>query len=73
MEKSGEDALIEARRGKAEHLRSRGQNPFANDAAGASRSLLRDIREQFAPALIEPVADLRYDPAKVEAIASGRE
>jgi len=73
MEKSGEDALIEARRGKAEHLRSRGQNPFANDAASASRSLLRDIREQFAPALIEPVSELRYDPAKVEAIAGGRD
>jgi len=73
MEKSGEDALIEARRGKAEHLRSRGQNPFANDADGANRSLLRDLREQFASALVEPVSELRYDPAKVEALASGRE
>jgi len=72
MEKSGEDALIEARRGKAEHLRARGQNPFANDAAD-NRSLLRDLREQFAPALIEPIAELRYDPAKVEALASGRQ
>src|SRR6478736_3940691 len=73
MEKSGEDALIEARRGKAEHLRSRGQNPFANDAAIANRSLLRELREQFEPALIEPVSELRYDPAKVEAIAGGRD
>ena len=73
MEKSGEDALIEARRGKAEHLRSRGQNPFANDAAVANRSLLRDLREQFESALIEPVSELRYDPAKVEALAGGRE
>ncbi|HET7538887.1 MAG TPA: lysine--tRNA ligase [Polyangiaceae bacterium] len=73
MEKSGEDALIEARRGKAEHLRSRGQNPFANDAASAGRSLLRDLREQFAPALLEPVSELRYDPAKVEALSAGRE
>jgi lysyl-tRNA synthetase, class II len=73
MEKSGEDALIEARRGKAEHLRSRGQNPFANDAADANRSLLRDLREQFASALIEPVSELRYDPAKVEALAGERE
>ncbi|HYQ43662.1 MAG TPA: lysine--tRNA ligase, partial [Polyangiaceae bacterium] len=73
MEKSGEDALIEARRGKAEHLRSRGQNPFANDAANTNRSLLRDIREQFASALVEPVSELRYDPAKVEALAGGRE
>ena len=73
MEKSGEDALIEARRGKAEHLRSRGQNPFANDAASANRSLLRELREQFAPALLEPASELRYDPAKVEALAEGRE
>ena len=73
MEKSGEDALIEARRGKAEHLRSRGQNPFANDAAVANRSLLRDLRVQFESALIEPVSELRYDPAKVEALAGGRE
>src|SRR6185369_76906 len=73
MEKSGEDALIEARRGKAEHLRSRGQNPFANDAAGDNRSLLRELREQFASALVEPVAELRYDPAKVEALAGSRE
>jgi len=73
MEKSGEDALIEARRGKAEHLRSRGQNPFANDAAEANRSLLRDLREQFASALVEPVSELRYDPVKVEELAAGRE
>jgi len=73
MEKSGEDALIEARRGKAEHLRSRGQNPFANDADAANRSLLRELREQFASALLEPVSELRYDPAKVEALAAGRE
>jgi lysyl-tRNA synthetase, class II len=73
MEKSGEDALIEARRGKAEHLRSRGQNPFANDVADANRSLLRDLREQFVSALVEPVSELRYDPAKVEALAGQRE
>jgi len=73
MEKSGEDALIEARRGKAEHLRSRGQNPFANDATEANRSLLRDLREQFASALVEPVSELRYDPVKVEELAAGRE
>jgi lysyl-tRNA synthetase class 2 len=73
MEKSGEDALIEARRGKAEHLRSRGQNPFANDAASSDRSLLRELREQFAPALLEPISELRYDPVKVEALAGGRQ
>jgi lysyl-tRNA synthetase class 2 len=73
MEKSGEDALVEARRNKAEHLRSRGQNPFANDAPVADRSMLRELRQLFAPALLEPASELRYDPAKVEAIAEGRE
>src|SRR5450432_981529 len=72
-EKSGEDALVEARRNKAEHLRSRGQNPFANDAQVADRSLLRELRLLFASALLEPASELRYDPAKVEAIAEGRE
>jgi lysyl-tRNA synthetase class 2 len=73
MEKSGEDALVEARRNKADHLRARGQDPFANDASVADRSLLRALRLLFAPALLEPAAELRYDPAKVEAIAEGRE
>jgi lysyl-tRNA synthetase, class II len=73
MEKSGEDALVEARRNKAEHLRSRGQNPFANDATVSDRSLLRELRELFAPALLEPPSELRYDPVQVEAIAAGRE
>src|SRR5450755_1606247 len=73
MEKSGEDALVEARRGKAEHLRSRGQNPFANDVAVDDRSLLRELRVSFASALLEPVSELRYDPAKVEQLAAGRE
>ena len=72
MEKSGEDALLEARRGKAESLRARGQNPFANDASTSDRSLLRELRELFAPALIEPVS-LRYDPVQVEQLAAGRE
>ena len=73
MEKSGEDALVEARRGKAEHLRSRGQNPFANDVAVDDRSLLRELRVSFASALLEPVSELRYDPVKVEQLAAGRE
>ena len=73
MEKSGEDALIEARRSKADGLRARGQNPFANDAGAADRTLLRDIRELFTSALVEPVSELRYDAAKVEALAGTRE
>ncbi len=72
-EKSGEDALVEVRRSKAEQLRARGQNPFANDVRVSDRSLLRELRELFAPALLEPASELRYDPARVETIAAGRE
>src|SRR4051812_37901183 len=72
-ETSGEEALLKVRREKAEHLRASGQNPFANDAKTIDRSLLRDLREQFASALIEPVSELRYDPARVEQLAAGRE
>ncbi|MEO6603255.1 MAG: amino acid--tRNA ligase-related protein, partial [Polyangiaceae bacterium] len=72
-ETSGEDALLQVRRDKAEHLRARGQNPFANDATTADRSLLRDLREQFASALLEPVSELRYEPVRVEELAAGRE
>jgi len=73
MENSGEDALVEARRSKAEHLRDRGENPFANDVAAADRSLLRELRVMFAGALLEPKSELRYDPARVAQIAEGRE
>jgi len=73
MEKSGEDALVEARRGKAEHLRARGQNPFANDARASERSLLRELRQLFQGALLEPASELRYDAAKVEQLAGERE
>ncbi len=73
MEKSGEDALVEARRGKAEHLRARGQNPFANDAAQSDRSLLRELRLEFASALTGPASEQRYDSEKVESLGAGRE
>ncbi|MEO8905298.1 MAG: lysine--tRNA ligase [Polyangiaceae bacterium] len=72
-EKSGEDALVEARRSKADHLRGRGQNPFANDVVVTDRSLLRELRAEFESALIEPISELRYDPTRVEQIAAGRE
>jgi lysyl-tRNA synthetase class 2 len=67
-----EDALVQARREKAERLRQRGQSPFANDVDASDRSLARDIRELFAPALLEPKSELRYDPERVERLAAGR-
>jgi lysyl-tRNA synthetase class 2 len=69
---SGEDALLEARRAKLEHLRANGQNPFANDVDTSSRSLASDLRALYAPALLTPPADLRYDPEKVSGLGEGR-
>jgi lysyl-tRNA synthetase class 2 len=59
-----EEALIEARRNKAERVRERGDNPFANDAPHAERKWIRELREAFASALLDP-KELRYDPAQV--------
>jgi lysyl-tRNA synthetase, class II len=73
MDKSGEDTLLQVRRAKAEQLRKAGQNPFANDAQAGDRSLLRELRELFACALLEPASELRYDPARVAETAAGRE
>jgi lysyl-tRNA synthetase, class II len=68
---SGEDALLEARRAKLEHLRENGQNPFANDIDTSSRSLVSALRDLYAPALIDP-GELRYDPEKVTALGGGK-
>jgi lysyl-tRNA synthetase class 2 len=69
---SGEDALVQARRAKAEALRERGQNPFANDFDASDRLLLKDMRISFEAALLEPRSELRYDPAKVSELAGDR-
>ena len=69
---SGEDALLEARRAKLEHLRDNGRNPFANDIDTSSRSFVSELRALYAPALLEPHADLRYDPEKVSGIGAGK-
>src|SRR5690606_13689149 len=62
---SSEEALMEARRAKAERLRARGDNPFANDVSTLGRVLVREIRQRCEPALLEPKTELRYDPARV--------
>jgi lysyl-tRNA synthetase class 2 len=62
---AAEQALIEARRAKAAHLRERGVNPFANDASQAQRTWIRVLRQRFRDALLDPPAELRYDPAAV--------
>ena len=69
LDESGEDALIQIRRDKAEGLRKQGKNPFANDVSVADRAQVQAIREQFAAALLDPPSDLRYDPIKVAELA----
>jgi lysyl-tRNA synthetase class 2 len=62
---SNEEALIATRRAKANALRERGQNPFANDVDVSDRSLVHAVRERCAGALLEPKAELRYDPERL--------
>ena len=66
---SGEDALIAARREKAERVRARGENPFANDVPRGERVFLADIREQFSDCLKD---DGTYDESKVAEKAEDR-
>jgi lysyl-tRNA synthetase class 2 len=67
-EAGGEEAILAARRSKAERLRARGENPFSNRIHAASRCLIQQLRERFEPALIDPKSELRYDPDKVNAL-----
>ena len=69
---SGEDALMDARRAKAERLRARGENPFANDVRprlGGETFDLGALRRVAAPAL-DPAG--KYDEAGVKAAAGER-
>ncbi|MFC1641697.1 lysine--tRNA ligase [Myxococcota bacterium] len=65
----GEEALIQARRSKADRLRERGQRPFANDVRSGDRVTVRQLRIQFESALLD-VEALRYDAERVSALAS---
>jgi len=71
-EASGEEALIQVRRDKARRLREQGKNPFSNQLA-EGRRMIAELRQEFAPALLEPAEELRYDADKVAAIAGDRE
>src|ERR1051326_6325254 len=66
----GEEGLAAARRAKAEAVRARKENPFANDVDASDRVTLRDLRTRFASAVV-PGGEGRYDPAVVDASASG--
>jgi len=65
---SGEEGLLEARRAKLAQLVARGQNPFANDVDARERTFVGALRAAFSEALLEPPAELRYDPARVETL-----
>ena len=69
MEKS-EEALIEARRAKAEHLRAQGKNPFANDADPSDRTTLSAFRAAFETARSGEQAEDRYDAERVAAVGA---
>jgi lysyl-tRNA synthetase, class II len=44
---SPEEALVQARRDKAEKVRARGQDPFKNQVDRSDRQLIQDIRQKF--------------------------
>jgi lysyl-tRNA synthetase class 2 len=69
---SNEASLIAARRAKAEAQRAEGHNPFPNDVDTSRRVGVYELRQQYAPALLEPRAELRYDASRVAEIAGGK-
>jgi len=69
----GEEALIQVRREKAARVRERGDNPFANDLDASDRVLTSALRQRYAPALLEPAHELRYDPERVAQLAGDDE
>jgi lysyl-tRNA synthetase class 2 len=64
-----EEAIIAARAAKAEAIRARGENPFANDLSPAPLVALGDLRDRFASARSP---DGKYDAGKVEALSEGK-
>jgi len=70
QEESGEDALIQARRDKAQRLRARGENPFDNRVPDDQRTFIGDVRGHVAAA---QNADGTYDEARVTELAQGRQ
>jgi lysyl-tRNA synthetase class 2 len=63
-----EEAILAARAAKAEAMRQRGENPFANDLAPSPLIALGDLRARFCGARLP---DGKYDPAKVGELAGG--
>src|SRR5215471_12898916 len=64
-----EQSIIAARLAKAEALRARGENPFANDLSPAPLVPLGDLRDRFDSGRLP---DGKYDAAEVARIAGGK-
>lgn len=68
---SAEDTLIATRRAKAEKIRARGENPFANDVVPRSGGRTVDISELREVGEGARGGDGRYDEAGVKAATEG--
>ena len=68
---SAEQALIDARRAKADRLRSRGERPFANDVVPRAGGKTVDIADLRARAEAAKVDGGKYDEAKVKEATKG--
>jgi len=69
---SAEQAIIEGRKQKAQKLRERGENPFANDSrprSGGETTTLRGLRDEASAARDDAG---KYDEAKVKGALHGR-
>jgi lysyl-tRNA synthetase class 2 len=69
---SAEQAIIDARRAKAERVRARGENPFANDVRPRLGGSTTDVGAVRAVADEARDAAGRYEEAKVRALAGDR-
>lgn len=65
---SAEQAIIDGRRAKAERLRARGENPFANDTVARRGAITLDIAEVRARAAGAKGADGKYAEEPVKAL-----
>ena len=68
---SAEDALIAARRAKADRLRARGENPFANDVLPRSGGTTVDISDLRGKAAAAAGDDGRFTEERVKEVATG--
>jgi lysyl-tRNA synthetase, class II len=66
-----EEALVAARRAKAERLRARGENPFANDVVPRVGGTTVDIADLRAKASDARGADGKYDETRVKQVTGG--